>query len=165
MHAFSRPNAFSLVEVVLSLGIVVFAGFALIGLLAAGLQSSQDSRERTQAATIAEALCATRRAAPTNDFTVTTSPQPGFPLARLDVATNNLSPLAPVYVTRDGVTNTAANADFGFLYRITPIADSGNPPLTNRVSTVYLCLYWPALASPTNASTGHFELTTTFALP
>lgn len=152
-----KPNAFSLVEVVLSLGVVVFAGFALLGLLAVGMQNSQDSRERTQAATIAEALCATRRAAPTNDFTVATSPQPNFPLPILTNTVNNLA--APIYLTRDGLATNAANASFGFLYNI---YGSTNSP---GVATAYLCLYWPAQSAPTGAFTSHFEVTTTFALP
>jgi len=164
MNSRFKPNAFSLVEVVLSLGIVVFAGFALIGLLAVGLQNSQDSRERTQAATIAEAICTTRRAAPTNDFTAAPSAQPNFPLPRLDapVPASSMSP--GIYLTRDGATTTAANASFGFLYRITPIVDPSSHA-SAHIASVYLCLYWPAQASPANASTSHFDLSTTFALP
>jgi len=159
MNSHIKPNAFSLVEVVLSLGIVVFAGFALIGLLAVGLQNSQDSRERTQAATIAEAICTTRRAAPTNDFTTALSPQPNFPLPRLDNPPVPSSMTAGIYLTRDGATtNSAANGSFGFLYRVTPNTAA-------HVSSVYICLYWPPEASPANGNTSHFDLSTTFALP
>src|SRR5271154_5842435 len=103
MNITPKPNAFSLVEVVFALAIFVFVGFALIGLLGVGIQSSLDSKERNPAATIEEKICSVRRAAPTNDFTATTSPQPGFPLPILSTAANNLT--APVYLTRDGATN------------------------------------------------------------
>jgi type II secretory pathway pseudopilin PulG len=162
------PNAFSLVEVVFSMAIFVFVAFALIGLLAVGIQTSLDSKERNQAATIAEQLCSVRRAAPTNDFTATTSPQPGFPLPALNPTSpaGNLA-TTPIYLTRDGATNaTAVGADFAFVYNITPKYDAlpaGNT--TKGVSTVYMCLYWPPQASATATSTGHYEITTTFALP
>ena len=161
MNANRNKRAFSLIEVVLSLAIFVFVGIAMIGLLGVGLQNSQDSRERTQAATIVEAMCATRRAAPTNNFTVATSPQPGFPLPVLNTSSNNLGASGtPVYLTWDGATNTLASgtARFGFLYNINP---TGTSP---GASSVYLCLYWPAQASP-NTAQGHYEVTTTFALP
>jgi Tfp pilus assembly protein PilV len=163
MKSSSPIAAFSLVEIVVALAVVTFAVVALIGLLSFGLQNTQDSRERTQAATIAEALCATRRAAPTNDFTASGTYQPGFPLAPLATATNNF--VSPSYLTRDGAATNAANADFGFLYSVSPTLNTAPAGTTSGTSTVYFCLYWPAHASPTNAATSHFELTSTFALP
>ena len=67
-----------LAEAVLALAIVVFDGFALIGLFAAGLENSSDSKQRFQAATLAEALCSPRRAVPptaagTSHFELTTT--------------------------------------------------------------------------------------------
>jgi Tfp pilus assembly protein PilV len=157
--------AFSLVEVVIALAVFAFVGIALLGLLSVGLQNSQDSRERTQAASIAEQICAIRRAAPTNDFTGT-APQPGFPLPILNTAANNISPLAPVYLSQDGTTNTTAGgASFGLLYNIIPQKNLAPTGASSGVATVYLCLYWPAKASPTNGATSRYELATTFALP
>jgi hypothetical protein len=144
--------------VVFALAIFVFAGFALVGLLGVGLSGTQDSRARTQAATIAESYCSTLRAAPTNDFTATSSPITGFPIKPLNTSQNGLT--TTTYLTKDGIaTNNVAYADFGFLYNVT---SSGTSPGT---STVYFCFYWPPQASPTVPSTSHFELTTTFALP
>ena len=157
----NKRKAFSLVEVVLALGIVVFAGFALIGLLGVGLQTSHDSKEQLQAATIAEFLCSTRRAAPTNDL----SPlQPNFPLPALNTAANNLK--TPTFLTWDGLANTSSSrpARFGLLYQITPMVPTVPAGNTTGTSTVYLCLYWPPSATP-GANSSHFELTTTFALP
>jgi type II secretory pathway pseudopilin PulG len=160
-----RPKqirAFTLVEVVLSLGIFIFAAFGLIGLLAVGLQTNQDSKQQLQAATIAEALCSTRRAAPTNDFTTSTV-QPNFPLPPFNVAANNFS--SPTYLTWDGLTTNAASARFALLYKITPTfysVPTGNA--TTGVSTVYLCFYWPAQAASTNTTVGHFEVTSNFPL-
>jgi len=157
-----QTRAFTLVEVVLSLAIFIFAAFGLIGLLAVGLQTNQDSKQQLQAATIAEALCSTRRAAPTNDFTTTTV-QPYFPLPPFNAAANNFS--SPTYLTWDGLATNAAGARFALLYKITPTfysVPTGNA--TTGFATVYLCFYWPAQAAPTNTSVGHFEVTSNFPL-
>lgn len=165
----SSKRGFSLVELVVALGIFVFAGFALVGLLAVGFQSGNDSKQQLQASTIAEFLCATRRAAPTTDI-AGSGAQPNFPLPVLTAAvatgnTNNFS--APTYLTWDGASTNQANARFGLLYNI-------NAPTTYVASvspgaaTVYLYLYWPpqmASSNATNAGTSHFELTTSIAMP
>lgn len=161
----ARPKAieaFSLVEVVVALAIVVFALFSMVGLLGVGLANSHDSRERMQAATIAEEICSVRRAAPTNAFPIGSGPQPGFPLPPLQTATS--SPVL-TYITRDGALTNQPNADFGFIYNITPVLDAvpaGNT--SNGVSQVYMCIFWPAQAAPTSPATSHYEISTTFGL-
>jgi type II secretory pathway pseudopilin PulG len=162
----ARPKAieaFSLVEVVVALAIVVFALFSMVGLLGVGLANSHDSRERMQAATIAEEICSVRRAAPTNDLSNT---QPGFPLPVLETQMGNISPPpVPLYLTRDGLLTNQANADFGFLYSITPKLDAVPANTTHGVSQVYMAIFWPANAPATNAATGRYEITTVFGLP
>ncbi len=153
-------EAFSLVEVTLALGIFVFAGIALIGLLTVGLQNDQDSKLKLQAATVAEDLCSTRRASPTNDLS---SVQLNFPLPPLTTATNNFS--ATTYLTADGETTDAPHARFAFLYKITPSfysVPTGNT--TSGLSSVYMCFYWPAQANATN-NAGHYDVTTVIPLP
>jgi hypothetical protein len=149
-------RALTLVEVVLSLAVFIFAGFALISLLGVGLAGNRDSKEMMQAANIAESICATRRATPM--LTTTT----GFPLPALYPSSSNLT--SPTLLTQDGVTTTVlSNARFGLLYNIvsSPNYVAGVKP---GMATVYLSLYWPAQASP-NSAAGHFDLTTSFALP
>ena len=157
-----RIAAFSLVEVVVALGIFIFAGFALIGVLSVGIQSNRDSKEQLQAANIIEFLCSTRRAVPTTDISSAgTGSQPNFPLPVLSSSTNNFT--SPTYLTWDGASTNQANAIFGLLFNITPpttYTTKTNPGF----STVYLCVYWPAQAPLTGAS-GHVEVTSTFALP
>ena len=155
----SKNRAFSLIEVVVALGIVTFAGFSLIGLLSVGLRNTSDSKMQLQAATIMEQMCSVRRAAPTNDLTHI---QTNFALPVLGSSLNNLSSTTPTWLAWDGtVTTTSANARFGFLYNIT----APTTYTSGSTATAYLCLYWPPLVSPTNANLGHFEVTTTFALP
>jgi uncharacterized protein (TIGR02598 family) len=159
-------RAFSLVEVVTALAIFVFAGFALIGLLSVALQSSRDSKEQLQAANIAEFICSTRRAAPTNDISTS---QPGFPLP---VLTTAVTTPQTVGLTWDGLmtpggTVTDSTARFALVYTVNPTTypvPAGNTTTKTGYAKVYLCLYWPAQA-PATASAGRFEITTTFALP
>ncbi|MCE0484849.1 MAG: hypothetical protein LV479_11505 [Methylacidiphilales bacterium] len=156
---FKKQTAFSLIEVVVSMAIVVFAGFALIGLLGLGLQNTQDSRQRLQAASIAEAICSTRRGAATNDLT---SVQPNFPLPPLNPSSgnaNNLNGPPFLYLSWDGAITNQPNASFGLVYNVN---STGTSP---GYATAYMCFFWPAQANPTNAATGHYEITTTFGLP
>jgi hypothetical protein len=135
-----------------------------------GLRNESDSKQRFQAATIAEAICSTRRAVPTTDISSTGSDaQANFPLPVLSTTgstANNISPLNPTYLTWDGEATTLArgNARFSLLYSIIAPANY-KPSVSPGAATVYLYVYWPAPAPPIAASTSHFELTTTFALP
>jgi prepilin-type N-terminal cleavage/methylation domain-containing protein len=161
-----QKRGFSLVEVTVALAIVVFATFALIGMLLVGLQGGSDSKQRFQAATIAESFCTTLRAAPAVDFTASGSLQPNFPLPTLKTSANNFGS-TPVALTWDGQkapSLTDSSARFGLIYSIIAPAQY-TPSVTPGVSIVYLDIFWPARALPTAKGTSHFELTTTIALP
>ena len=56
-------SAFTLIEVVLAVGILSFALVAMAALLPIGLQSNRDSTEETQAVNLLQALVADRQAA------------------------------------------------------------------------------------------------------
>ena len=135
IHRRTRPildSGFSLIEVVLALSIAVFAGFTLIALFAVGLQDGSDSRERFQAASIAEGLllCAPGRA----DYRVSVvrCQQGSAQIVNGAIFSGNalpLKPLAPVnnrnfnnnvdaelvpppvYLTWDGAVTTVSNAE------------------------------------------------------
>jgi len=161
-------RAFSLVEVVLALGVMSIAAIAMIGLLSVGLQGNRDSKEQLQAATIAESICSTMRAVPTAYYTGGSFPQPNFPIPYItNTSASNLAS-TPVYLSWDGMTTNQANARFGLYYqvnRVTPV--TGYVPTTSPGnSSVYLCLFWPPqAANPSSSAVGHFEVTSTFALP
>jgi Tfp pilus assembly protein PilV len=57
-----RESAFSLVEVVLALGVVSFAIVAILGLIPLGLQTSHSSQDETRAAQIAQGIFASLEA-------------------------------------------------------------------------------------------------------
>ncbi len=67
--AHSRPggHGFSLVEVVIALGVLAVALVALIGLLPRGMLTNQETREETEAIGLVRHLVAERRAVPFTD--------------------------------------------------------------------------------------------------
>ena len=166
---------FSLIEVVLALGIAVFSGFVLIALFATGLADGQDSKERFQAASIAEGLISARRGAPLSTTVTDVSGNNPLPLDALDPAPNggvgtDAVLTTPKYLTWDGAVTDAAGTKgpprFCLIYNIiyTPIPSTST---TSGTSVVYLCLYWPPTPNPAalGSRSGHFEITTTFTLP
>ena len=54
-----RQSAFSLVEVVLALGVISFAIVAILGVIPTGLQTSHSSQDETRAAQMAQSIFAT----------------------------------------------------------------------------------------------------------
>lgn len=145
-------EAFSLVEVVLALGIVSFAGLALLGLFSVGLSTNRESIEELEATHVAQSIFAFRRASPLS------TNQAGFPLPALD-KTNSVTESSPVYLTDEGhLTGNAAAAKFGMIYRVTP------DPNSYGGTKVYLCLYWPANV-PASKAQGRFETYSIFTHP
>ena len=130
---------------VLAVGVFSFVGVALIGLFSVGLRTNRESVDDLEATHLAGSLLGTRRASPVADL-------PGFPLPTLAAAANNTTNVAG-----DGTPTNQSAARFGLVYRITPDTNA-------KVSRVYLCLYWPPQASPTNAR-GRFETFSAFPLP
>ena len=68
----SRTAAFSLVELVLALGIVAFCLFAVFGLMPVGMQTNRNATSQTAATNIIAAIVADLRTTPA---AATTSPQ------------------------------------------------------------------------------------------
>ena len=71
----SRAAAFSLVELVLALGVVAFCLYAVFGLMPVGMQTNRNASSQTAAANIIGAIVADLRTTPT---AATTSPQFGI---------------------------------------------------------------------------------------
>jgi Tfp pilus assembly protein PilV len=157
-RARKRRRAFSLVEVVLALGVASFALISLIGLFAHALETTRESTQAILASNAAASIIALERVSPTNGLANAS------PIPRLDQASSNFTPspsfsINPaVYVTSSGqVTNSASHASYGLLYQVVPNA-------TTNAAQVYLMLYWPPEGSPTN-SIGKYEISTQVYLP
>jgi len=143
-------RAFSLVEVVLALGICAFVLVAMLGLFTTGLRASRESEEQVQAANLASQILARRLASPTNASSALTIPASALTNSYADVFGSS-----GAFVGLDGRTNgSAENAS----YRI--ICRAGTNALTGpRLAQVYLLLTWPPQAALSNAA-GRYETLT-----
>lgn len=146
----SSLHAFSLVEVVLALGICSFALVALIGLLGTGLQSGKDSEDQIQATNLASLIISTRAAAPTNNIA-----NFAIPLSALSGSYGDAYPGGTNYIGSNGKLSAATNA----AYRITCRAGT-NAITGSGISQVYLKLSWPAQMNATNAAAKSYEILT-----
>jgi uncharacterized protein (TIGR02598 family) len=150
-------RGFTLVEVVLALGVVSFCLVTLMGLLATGLLSNKTAIEKSAAVNIAGAAVADIRATPLSSQTYTsgqvlTSPRFGFLVPAPSTGTG----MQTVYVADDGTPVTAVNANLtssSAIYRVS-VMGPARPSLANQrlASPIYVLVTWPAQADPTAAS-------------
>lgn len=148
----SRTNfrAFSLIEVVVSLGIISFALISIIGLFSVGLKTNKESSDQIDAANTASLLMATVRAMPTNCATN------GFALPDLNQATAS----GTVKIGMDGAT-TSTNLFYNLYYVVGTNTGTGS-----KLANVYLRLWWPLTAPmPTNNPAAYYEVAGQVALP
>lgn len=148
-------SGFSLIEVVLALGVTAFCIVALLGLFSIGINTGKESTEELHAAHLAQTLLATRKNAP-DGFLGTDFPLP--PLQRgaePNVRTESL------YLDSDGKKTTVSGKPprYGFYYRIDNPGPGSHAPLK-----VYISLFWPPADTPAKAS-GHYEVLTYASLP
>jgi type II secretory pathway pseudopilin PulG len=135
-HARSGPRAFSLIEVVLSLGVVSFALLALIGLLPAGLgvqkSSLNESRSIQVLSQIAQAMQAIRR---DEGSGVLEFPSP---LGGLNVAPGAVE----LSLASDGTLSNNSTDSRGTIFIEQLPAPAGSPGLL----PAYISVAWPASA-------------------
>jgi len=142
-------RAFSLIEVMLALGIVAFCLVTLMGLMTVGLQTSRDSTDTVQAADIASMLVSLRRTSPTNSLPTS------FALPPLNLPANGT-----LYLAADGAVTSSAQASYRLTYGV--VTNS------SQFSSLQLMLTWPPPADPIAAAQlvkGRYELFTCIPLP
>ena len=155
LKAAGQNPAFSLVEVVLAIGIVAFCVLSLLTLFSVGLRNSKESEDEIRAANLTSSLICRMRAAPGVDLT-----SQGFPFGVLTNAGGSLfdAPTnAPMWLNGDGTR--AATAAEALAARGYAVAAHASYDITNRVAGVALTLWWPAVAVYSNAS-GQYAITT-----
>ena len=140
-------QAFSLVEVVLALGIVSFSLIGMLALLLVAVKTDNSSSQTVAAADMASLLISQRRMMPTNVID-------GFALTNVDVSVGNFTG-TPLYVTTGGYLTNQANAAYGMTYQIQ----------ASSSSVIDLILYWPAQAQSLQTASGQYEVVTEIALP
>jgi Tfp pilus assembly protein PilV len=146
---------FSLVEVVVALGIITFCVIAILSLFSLGLRNARESEGEIRAANLALSIVGRMRAAPREDLT-----SQGFlfgPLTNGGGTLFSVSSSAPWYLRGDGLRATNANAAMasnGYA-----VSAEGTFDATNKIATVSFTLWWPPVAALTNAS-GKYRVST-----
>ena len=150
-----RPHiGFSLVEVVIALGIVSFAVLAIVGMMPMALKSAQESMRETDATLIAQRIFAELKTGSGANRTLTISPN-GIPhtLALSANSTNNLA------FTQDGMpqailasTNSPQDAFYDFYAQISVLTNTG----VANLSRVQIDIAAPAAAPATARTTNSF---------
>lgn len=145
--------AFSLVEVVIALGIISFAIIAIVGMLPVALKSSQDSMRETDATLIAQRIFSELQTGSSANRSVTTDPS-GITPRIINLAANSTNHIA---FTQDGTaqthTNTAnPNPSYDFYAQISISTNTG---ITN-LSRVQIDITHPPSAPPAARTTNSF---------
>jgi uncharacterized protein (TIGR02598 family) len=154
-------RGFSLVEIVMALGIVTICVLTLMGLLIVGVNSNKGTVNQSIAVNIAGAVAADLRATPVvtqsyKSSTLLYSPRFGFQLPPTTATTGTASGVQTVYVSDQGTPVTQAGKDLPAgtaAYRVSiwcPVQPtSGSSTLTLRTaSPVYILITWPGEADP-----------------
>ena len=140
-----RQEGFSLVEVVIAVGIAAFCLVVMLGLIPAGMNSNKDSSGETAAANIARNIFSDLRATPKS---INTSVLYGITLPSSSTPLTN----SPLYFDDAGSTNSSTSPRTK--YRATVILTSTPPTIT-----VGILITWPAGAAPSTAP-GRYEIET-----
>jgi uncharacterized protein (TIGR02598 family) len=149
-------EAFSLVEVVLALGVTIFCLVALFGLLSVGLRSNQVTIEQSGATSILSAVTADLYATPQTipPGGATNSLQYNIKIPANPVTT--APPITTLYFPSNGQLSTNATAaNSAYRLTVTPLVPV--PTGGARTATFLdLLVSWPA-AVTTNAASGTME--------
>jgi len=161
-HRDACNAAFSLVEVVLAMGIIAFALIILVALLPVGLKSNSDSVGESQAVNLLQALIADRQA---------TAYSTNSALYNLPAITNITSQLSgSLYVMEDAVTTNAQPmaARYRVNYTIYPATNIYSGATNDPVSgpplpvSINFKVSWPA---PQTNNPSSVETIATFMQP
>lgn len=131
-HVSRSSRGFSLIEVVLALGIAAFAIVVIVGLLPVGLKLTSESEDESRAVNILSAVVADRQATPFAQSSRTY----GLP------ALNSTVPVEGFFGVKDNEETAGsdlANSRYRVNYRITP-------PPANSLSPwlIWFRVSWPA---------------------
>jgi uncharacterized protein (TIGR02598 family) len=145
-------DAFSMIEMVVALGVAAFCLIAVFGLMPVGVQTNQRSTSQTAATGILSSVIADMRATPLASATTT----------QYQITIGTPTPPTPpvpkrLYFNGEGqfVSNSPA-ADSRYRLDVTFPA---NPAGANAATFAYLRVTWPAATDPaTNAPGGSNEM-------
>ena len=152
MRSVQRSRAgFSLVEVVLSLGIVVFCLTALTGLLIVGISGNKASGSETAATTILAGVVADLR---TTSTSLTTSPLYSITIPAVPMAASGTT--TSLYVTADGAKVSSGLTSSTYLVTVTFLSPGGytvaSSARTCSATLATISVSWPAGVPATSAT-------------
>jgi type II secretory pathway component PulJ len=142
-----RPNAFSLVEVTLALGVAAVSLLAIFALLPVGVRTNQIAIEQTASTDVLSAVAADLRATlvTTPRGGAATSPRFGIAIPSNPVGANRTTTL---YFTGEGRLSTTLASDSRYRVSVTFLPNG----VEARTATfAHLNATWPAPAAPGNA--------------
>jgi len=139
-----RSLAFSLVEVVLSLGIVTFCSLTLIALIPEGLSSNKASREQIIALNLCRNIESDLKSTAS---TTNSSPLYGITIpAAASVPTTNVTTLYDSYATSANSFSTTRSSSSQYRFTVTlvgPTTSSPNDPVNAKIQAT-----WPPSVTP-----------------
>jgi len=146
-----RKRGFSLVEVVLSLGIVIFCSMTLIALIPVGLNANKLSREQIIALNLCRSIESDLKATPS---TATTDPLYGISMPAAGATTT--STLYDTYASGTGIsfsTTSKPTSQYRFTVTLTGApTTSPNDPVNVKIQAT-----WPATVTPAAPLTGQIN--------
>ena len=148
-----RPHTgFSLVEVVIALGIVSFAVLAIVGMMPMALKSAQESMRETDATLIAQRIFAELKTGSGANRTITTSSNGTTIFQLAATSSNNFIAFKGDGVPQAFSSTNTANASYDFFAQISIFTNTG---ITN-LSRVQIDIAAPAAAPATARTTNSF---------
>jgi type II secretory pathway pseudopilin PulG len=158
-------EGFSLVEVVLALGIVSFALVAILGLFSVGLRGTQESEQTIDAANLGAAMLGRRLASPTTDLPALAGQNFGLP----KIPSLELLPTVPSWTHASVLVGSggyeAAGTDSAYRLTYDYWRDTNSTFSTNsRLVKVHVILSSPPDAPLARASS-RYEVTASAFLP
>ncbi|MEI8293772.1 MAG: prepilin-type N-terminal cleavage/methylation domain-containing protein [bacterium] len=151
-----QPNrsAFSLVEVVVALGIVSFAVLAIVGMLPMALKSAQDSMRETDSTLIAQRIFSELQTGSGSNRSITKDTNGGTQTLFLTAhnSTNNFLGFKEDGRVNGFTTSAPQNADLDYYAQISVFTNTG----ISNLSRIQIDITAPAAAPPSARTTNSF---------
>jgi len=141
----ARTHSFSLLEVVIALGVIAVGIVGVLAVFPTALQTGHSAQDETRAAHIAQSVFGSLVAGATSQFNAV--PLPPTPSIDLTASSSPTSPT--LYADNDGnlIPNSTNSAYAIFIYTNNAVPGFTDPASANLVS---VRVAWPANAPPAN---------------
>jgi uncharacterized protein (TIGR02598 family) len=154
-------SAFSLVEIVIAIGIAAFCLVAMLGLIPTGMKSVKSATEQTAATAVLQEIVTDLRSTPPGS---NTSPRLGIALT--SSGANPSTPAVSIGPSGGGITSPFYMSESGIIFTNNTSIDARygvSLTMTNQstfLTSVQIVVWWPSKVACTNAQ-GSVETVTT----